>query len=224
MITLLHGDHAAASREELTRRTEEAKKQGKEIRRLDGKALDALTLTQAVESSSLFGGTVLVIIERFLTKDTKLAHIIKRSADSADIIIWEDKEVGKTLIAQIDANASVKLFKIPAVIWELLDSMKPANASRLLALLSQVLKRDAAELVFYHVASRVRSLIMIKDGVVPEKIKPWQAARLTSQTKSFTMDKLLAMHGRLLSIDISTKTGTSPFPLAQQLELFFVDI
>lgn len=224
MITLLHGDHIVASREELTLRIEEARYNGKEVRRFDGKTLDALTLTQAVESSSLFGGTVLVVIERFLSKDTKLAEIIKRSAGSTDSIIWEDKEIGKTLVGLLGAGIEVKLYKIPAVIWDLLDSIKPENASRLLALLSQVLKRDAAELVFYHVVNRVRSLIMIKDGVAPEAIKPWQAGRLTSQAKSFTMDRLLSMEKRLLDIDASIKTGTSPFPLAQQLELFVSDI
>ena len=71
---------------------------------------------------------------------------------------------------------------------------------------------------------RIRQLIMLRDGVTPEGLQGWQATRLTSQSKLFTIDKLLSMEKRLLEIDVSIKTGTSPFPLAQQLELFFIDL
>lgn len=224
MITLLHGDHIVSSRAELTRRIDEAKTQNKEVRRIDGKTVDALALIQAVESSSLFGGTVLVVIERFLTKDSKLIDIIKRSGDATDIILWEDKEIGKTLIGLLGIKASVKLFKIPPAIWELLDGIKPGNSRHLLVSLSHVLERDAAELTFSMIVRRVRQLIQLKDVVTPEGLQGWQAGRLTSQAKSFTMDKLLSMEKQLFDIDVSIKTGASPFPLAQQLELFFVDI
>ena len=53
MIVLLHGDHIVSSRVDLTRRIEEAKSHGKEIRQLDGNTIDAPGLTQALESSSL---------------------------------------------------------------------------------------------------------------------------------------------------------------------------
>lgn len=217
MITLLHGDNTTASREELIRRIEEAKKAGKEIRRLEGKSLDSLTITQAVESSSLFGGTVLVVIEKFLNKGAKLP------AADTDVILWEDKEIGKTLISQLGDKVEVKLFKIPPAIWQLLDGMKPGN-TQLLSLLPRVLERDAAELVFTMIVRRVRHLIQLRDSVTPEGLQGWQAGRLTSQAKSFTMDKLLSMEKQLLDIDVSIKTGVSPFPLAQQLELFFVDL
>ena len=93
-----------------------------------------------------------------------------------------------------------------------------------LELFHQALLIDAPERIFVMIVRRVRELIMVKDGVTPEGLQGWQAGRLTSQAKSFTMDKLLSMEKILLEIDISIKTGTSPFPLAQQLELFFIDL
>lgn len=231
MITLLHGDNIVASRAELLRRIEEAKSREKEIRPLDGKSLDALILTQAVESSSLFGGTVLVVIEGMLAKLGKkekqaslLTDIINRSGDTADMILWEEKKIGKTLVTLLGTKASVQLFKTPVVIFQLLDGLAPGNVPSLIDLFHQVLSLDAVERIFIMIVRRVRELIMIKDGVTPEGLQGWQAGRLTSQAKSFTMDKLLSMEKILLEIDISIKTGTSPFPLAQQLELFFIDL
>lgn len=224
MITLLHGNNIVASRSKLIERIDEARGQGKEIRQLDGKILDGPALTQAVESSSLFGGNVLVVIEGLLIKLGKkekfavqLIDILKRSESTIDIILWEDKEIGKTLIGLLGSKCSVELFKTPVVIFQLLDGMR-------LDLFHQALLIDAPERIFVMIVRRVRELIMVKDGVTPEGLQGWQAGRLTSQAKSFTMDKLLSMEKKLLEIDVSMKTGTSPFPLAQQLELFFIDL
>ncbi len=238
MIILLHGDHTVASRVKLMSLVEEAKKAGKDVRQLDGKTLDALALTQALESSSLFGGSVVVLIEGLLTKlgkkaglpagrekqATALTDILKRSSEPVDIILWEDKEIGKTLMGLLGAKVSAQLFKTPVVIWELLDGIRPGSGAVSIGRLQQALERDAAELIFTLFVRRIRHLIMLRDGVIPDGLQGWQAGRLTSQAKSFRMDRLLSMEKKLLEIDVSTKTGTSPFPLAQQLELFFVDL
>lgn len=231
MMTLLHGNNIVASRAKLIERIDEARRQGKEIRQLDGKILDGPVLTQAVESSSLFGGNVLVVIDGLLIKLGKkeklavqLIDILKRSEGAIDIILWEEKEIGKTLTALLGSKCSVELFKTPVVIFQFLDSIAPGRISELLGLFHQALELDAAELIFALLVRRVRQLIQLRDNVVPEGLQGWQAGRLTSQAKFFTMDRLLIMEKRLLEIDISIKTGTSPFPLAQQLELFFIDI
>ena len=231
MIILLHGDYIVSSRAKLMSLVDEAKKAGKEIRHLDGKTLDPLALTQAVESSSLFGGATLVVIEGLLSKLGKkerqagpLINISKSSGESTDVIFWEDKEIGKTLTGLLGTKVSVQLFKTPVVIWELLDGIRPGSAGTSVTRLQQALERDAAELIFSLLVRRVRQLIQLRDNVTPEGLQGWQAGRLTSQAKLFTMNRLLSMEKRLLDIDISIKTGTSPFSLAQQLELFFVDL
>lgn len=243
MIILLHGDHIVSSRAELSRHIEEAKKEGKEIRQLDGNVVDAPSLTQALESSSLFGGTsnvpaaydgggsVLVVIEGLLTKLGKkekqavqLTDIIKRSEETVDIVLWEGKEIGKLLTALLGSKSSLQLFKTPVVIFKFLDGIAPGRAPTLLSLLNESLVVDAVELLFTLLIRRVRQLIQLRDNVTPEGLVSWQAGRLTSQAKLFTMDKLLSMEKNLLDIDISIKTGTSPFPLAQQMELFIIDL
>lgn len=229
MITLLHGDNITASRDALTSLKLESK--DREIRELDGSGLDATSLTQSLESGGLFGTEILIVLENLLTKSGKkgkttdeLLDVLIRNEKNAKVILWEGKEITQTVIKRLGSHVDVRLFKTPKVIFQLLDGLRPHGGVALLPLLQQTLKTDAAELFFAMLVRRIRQLTMLRDGVIPEGLQGWQATRLTSQSKLFTIDKLLSMEKRLLEIDVSIKTGASPFPLAQQLELFFVDL
>lgn len=227
MITLLYGDNIEASRAEFTRMKTQSK--GKDIRELDGKHLDAATLTQALESSSLFGGEAVVCIENLFSGLGKKLTLVKELARKiseapVDVILWEEKEIGKTAIDNLGKNTAVRLFKTPVIIFKFLDSIKPSNASITLLLFHQLVSSDAPELIFSMMVRRIRQLIQLADNVTPEGLQNWQAASLTNQCRLFTMDKLLGMHKNLLDMEYSIKTGTSPFSLAQCIEQFIVSL
>jgi DNA polymerase III delta subunit len=226
MITLLHGNYSESSRKEFIRLKEEAKM--KDIRVLDGRTLDPASLTQAIESHSLFGGDTIIFIENLfgkLGRKTKLieslAAIINES--SADIILWEDKEAGITVLKNL-SHAKVTLFKIPSVIFQLLDGIAPGAISRALPVYTTLSETEAPELIFAMIARRVRQLIQVANGVTPENLAGWQASRLTRQAKLFTIDRLLTMYKHLLDMEFSIKNGSSPFTLAQLTEQFIIDV
>lgn len=228
MITILHGDYIEASRNELHRLREKAV--GKEVRVLDGRGADALSLTQITQSSSLFGTDTLVILERVfgkLGRQTKkieeFASIIL-NAQGVDCIIWEEKELGSSTVKLFGTQASVRLFKLPVLIFQLLDGVRPGNAAQLLSIYAKIKDQDAPELVHSLLVKRVRQLIQIADGIVPEGLAPWQQNRLTMQSKSFTMDQLLAMHALLHDSEARIKTGMSPFSMAEHIEQFFITL
>ena len=223
MITLLHGDDTATSRNELQRL-----KAGREIRQLDGRGLTDTMLTQALESDSLFGGDTLVVIENLFSKLGKkpkliatLAEIIKRSR--ADVIIWEDKEVGITITKNL-GNPSVRLFKIPISLFQFLDGIKPGNTKSVLTLFLKTLATHAPELIYTMLVRRIRQLIQVADGVTPEGLQSWQVSRLTSQSRSFTIDRLIELYRQLLNMEYSIKTGSSPFTMQQLLEQYLIDL
>ncbi|MCJ7826107.1 hypothetical protein MUP56_00630 [Patescibacteria group bacterium] len=228
MVTILHGDNIVASRNELNRLKGAAK--GKEIRDINGKNLDEASLRQAVESSSLFGDTLCIVIEQLFTnlgrkeKLIKLyASILMDASKQNEIILWESKELGKTAVSLFPANC-IKFFKLPAVIFQFLDALRPQNQKNLLTIFDGLVNTEAPELVLYMIESRVRQLIEVKDGVMPNKMSPWQQSRLTNQGKSFTMDKLLVMHQQLIDLEYSFKTGTAPFTLSQLITQFVLDL
>ncbi len=228
MITLLHGDNVEASRNELNLLKSQGK--DKEIRQLDGKHLDATGLTQALESSSLFGGETLVIIENlFGSLGKKTSHVKEfasriASCQGIDVILWEEKEVGKTGIDNLGKNATVRLFKTPVAIFKFLDALKPKNTKVLLSLYRQVEAVDAPELIFTMMVKRLRQLMMLADGVTPDGLQGWQTKGLTNQARLFTIEKLLSMEKQLLDMEYSFKTGSSPFPLRQLIEQFLIEV
>lgn len=227
MITLLHGDDVESSRKELNRLRSGAK--NKEIRFLDGRRLTDTALTQALESGSMFGGDTLVIIENLFGKLGKkqtlisqLAAIINRSAQR-DIILWEDKEVGSTVQKSLK-GATIQLFKTPIALFQFLDGIKPGNTKSVLTLFQKTLGTHAPELIYTMIVRRIRQLIQVADGVTPEGLQSWQVSRLTSQARSFTIKRLLALYRKLLDMEYSIKTGASPFTMQQLLEQYFIDL
>lgn len=228
MITLLHGDHIELSRNELNRL--KAAATGKEVRVLDGRTIDQANLTQALESHSLFGGDTVIFIESLFGKLGKkpklieaLAKILVASAGSADIILWEDKEVGATVLKNL-GKVDVHLFKLPTIIFKFLDGIAPHRTKTQLDLFHTVVVDSAPELILSMIVKRVRQLIQLHDGVTPVGLAGWQASRLTQQAKLFSMDKLITMHTELLSMEHSTKTGTTPFTLADLIEQFIISV
>ena len=74
------------------------------------------------------------------------------------------------------------------------------------------------------IVKRFRYLIQLSDGITPESVAPWQAARLTRQARFFTMEKLVSLYKRLATIEVAVKTGGSPFTLSQHIEQFIISL
>jgi hypothetical protein len=227
MITLIHGDNIEASRKEFNRLKESMK--GREIRTLDGKNLDDGMLIQAVESSSLFSGNTLVVIEYLfgkIGKQTKriaaYASILNNVQDT-DIILWEDKELGPSIVKQLKGITN-RLFAVPPQIFVFLDGIRPGNARILLPLYQSLITEEAPELVFAMLVKRIRFLIQLQDNQIPSGMSPWQINRLTTQSKSFTMEQLIALYTKLHNNEILLRTGNSPFTSSQHVELLIAGL
>ena len=229
MITLLHGDNVETSRAELLRLKKQT--QG-EVRQLHGPTLGETELIEALEAASLFGKEKLVVIENLLSglkrKPKNLELLVKRlTSRAADthIILWENREISETSLKPLGSKLNVKLFKVPPLIFQFLDSLRQGNPKMPLTLFEKILNsQQSPELIFALIVRRVRLLIIIKDNLRPPTLGEWQFARLTSQAKLFTMEKLLDMHARLLKLEYSFKSGVSPFTFAQLIEQFLIDI
>lgn len=230
MITLLHGDNIQASRNALVELKEKYK--GKEIRELNGRDVDETKLIQSLQSSSLFGGDTLVVIENLFTalggrKSKRLDGVLamlKDSGQKVDVIVWEGKEVGKTVITGLGASVKPQLFAIPTIIFKFLDGLRPNDTKGLLSLFSQAVALDAPELLHAMLVRRIRDLIMLADHVTPPGMQPWQIGRLTSQAKSFTIEQLVSLYKKLLDIEVGIKSGMSPFTMKESLEIWLTEV
>jgi DNA polymerase III delta subunit len=229
MIYLIHGDNTTASREEFHQL--KAKMAGKEIRDLSGKSVDLAALTQALESGSMFGGDTAVFIDNLfgsLGLKIKLceqyAEIIRNAGDSLDIVLWEEKEIGKTVQNGLGPKIINRMFKLPVLIFNFLDGIRPDNVQSLLMQYQKLKETAASELIFAMIIRRFRQLVMLRDNVMPEGLQEWQAARLTTQAEYFSMEQLTDLYQKLINIEYLIKSGLSPYNFDKQLELFLVDL
>lgn len=229
MITLLNGDNIEASRLELTSMVASGK--NKDIRTLDGKHLDENGLIQAMESNSLFGSTILVVIENLFTplgRKTKrireFTQILDNNAQTIDCICWEPKELSKETLACFKSKIVNKVFAIPKTIFIFLDGLKAGNAKALLVSIDELFATNPPELVWNMMITRMRQLIQIQSGVTPAKLQPWQTSRLTNQSRSFTMDKLVKSYKNMLEMEYALKTGFSPFTMAEMIKQWIIEL
>lgn len=229
MLTIIHGDDTDASYKELSRVRESFHE--KEVRELDGKGLTPTDLIEALQSSSLFGKDVSIVIVRLLATVNKkslvydeLITIINQSVDNSDIILYETKELDKTTLSKFGKDATVRAFMVPRIIFEFLDGLHKGNIQLSLSKLQTIVSHEPVEIVFFMIVKRFRYLIQLSDGITPEGVAPWQAARLTRQARFFTMEKLVSLYKKLAGIEVAVKTGGSPFTLTQHIEQFIISL
>lgn len=223
-MLIIHGDNQVDSRKYLISQINQAKTKEKEVIRFEGKGLELASLRQALEERSLLNKKKLVILENFFKTPPKPILDYLSESKPKNLIIWESGGITQSKINQLQAKA--KLFKLPPIIFNFLDSFLPGNSRRSLGLLKQAAAQSSAESVFYMLARQVRFLIIAnqldKEGL--SGLHPFQQQKIASQAKKFKLSQLLTFHRNLLYIDWQQKTGQAPMNLAAQLDLLVASL
>ncbi len=225
MIFFIHGENQVASRNFLNEHISLAKEKNKEIIRLDGLKVELSEVKQNLETNSLFGQEKLIIIENLFTapkskRQTEISFYFKNFDLDVDLIFWEKKECGKRITNKLPDSCQIKVFKIPAIIFKFLDSIKPKNNKLMLSLFHQCLKNQPAEMVFYMLARQLRILLLANDlGEEGLSGPSWMKSRFIRQAENFKLEELKKIYKKLLEIDINIKTGRTPMSLSWQLDL-----
>lgn len=220
-----------------------------EIIRLDGAKLTETELIQALEAQSMFTLSELVLssvegAEGF--SDNRIIHIdgllsrrplkekellIARITSSFslqpltfNLLLWEGKQLAPTVLKPFQKLKDCKIleFKLSKTLFAFLDSLAPKNAEKMTGLLASTLKTEPAELVMFMLVRRVTELLLAtsKDSHTLDGVRsPWQRSQLEHQAKNWTEKQLLSFHKKLLEIDESTKTGSTPADLSAHLDI-----
>ena len=132
MITVIHGDDIATSRNNLISERLGAKNPVT----FDGEKFTISDLMQSIEGGSLFNEEKEIFIENlFSSKKTNpnfraILEYINKITNDAKIIIWEKTELSKTDISAFN-KASVRLFKIPQKMFLFVDSIRPDSLNNI---------------------------------------------------------------------------------------------
>jgi len=216
-MTIIHGDNQTASRQFFITLKDQAKNTHQQIVDLSGESIGLNDLVIASQSTSLLEDKNSVFIEGFFSRrpsnDKKAITAYLVSHPDAEITLWDGKDVTSQL-KNFPPPASKK-FDLPKKLWQFLDTLS-------LNVFRQTLTTTEPEMLLALLASRLRQLIIVKDGVTPIGQASWQVGKLKSQAAKFSLSQLYAMHSDLLDLDYKQKTSFSASDLSGALELWLV--
>ena len=231
MITIIHGDSINESREYFLKK----KTEFQNLVSLDGQNISEGDLINFFSGGNLFFEEKNLAIENLLSKNKLgknldgLIAILNEHERKSNIIIWEEKEVSQKNLNLLP-KASIQIFKIPKLIFNFLDNVKPGNGKNLIVIFHKLLENTPVEIILHMMVRQLRLLIAVsssdKSDTIEElqKIAPWQKGKLERQAVFFNRDKLINLYHKLYNIDLSGKTGTLSTPLAHAIDFLLVDI
>lgn len=228
MITVIHGDDTVKSREYYT--TIREKHPEKII--LDGASLTITDFLQATSNAGLFGDQKAIFIEELLSKrksskelDALVTTIIH---SQSPIVLWESKELTPKQLTPFNKE-TIKVFKIPTVVFAFVDSLQPNNGTKMISLFHELLRHEDAAFALFMLQRQIRILLGILSDTGEtigeiKRIAPWQKTKLQKQAKAFSQQQLLDIHALLYDLEVKQKTGGLSTPLNQSIDFLLLSL
>ncbi|MCL6096388.1 MAG: hypothetical protein M1444_01745 [Patescibacteria group bacterium] len=229
MITIIHGDDLASSRNYYLSELQKSK----HPLILAGEKLTLSDLMQSLEGGSLFNEEKEIFIENLFSSKKanpgfkEIVAYVESQDAKANIFFWESSELSKTELEAFRKSVA-KLFKIPQNMFGFLDNIRPGNTGSIKQF-HELLSQTAEELIFFMIIRQFRLLLAVSDlngSQIDEakRLAPWQMSKLKAQAKLFGQEKLLTIYKRLGEIDSDSKSGKSATTLAQTIDFFLADL
>lgn len=213
----MHGDHISASYARLLRFIEVAKGRKWRISFLDA----AENIEEKLTNTSLFGGENFYVLrglanlgKNFFKKNSK-----RLQQAPGNLVVYHEDFISRDLLSLLPKDTKIEEFKLPASIFQFLDSFYPGNSKRTLILLREVLKNEPSEFVFALLARQVRDLYWAKSGgSIP--YPSWRVQKLKNQAAKFSQGAIEEIIKSLSEVDIKVKTSQAE--LTSSLDLLIV--
>jgi DNA polymerase III delta subunit len=233
MITIIHGDDIAASRNYFL----ELRQKQKDNISFDASTITITDLVQNIEGSGLFNDSKTIFIEDLLTKTKKtdkntkeILNFIAKNSQESNFILWESKEISKRDLF-VFKNAIVRIFKLPKNIFLFLDNLRPNNSKNLLNLFHQAIDGGIKEeLILFMLQRQFRILLALSETNQNQPIEelarlaPWQMGKLERQMQSFDKSKLKYIYKKLFEIETGQKTGSLSLSLSQTIDFLLLEM
>src|SRR3989344_4394737 len=201
MIAIIHGDSTDESREYFLK----IKTTFQNLLCLEGQNSTEEDLINFFSGGNLFFEEKNLAIENLLSKNKLgknldgLIAILNEHERKSNIIIWEEKEVRQKNL-NLFPKAQIQIFKIPKLIFNFLDNIKPGNGKNLIVIFNKLLDSTPVEIILYMMVRHLRLLITTastdKLNTIDEfnKIAPWQEGKLERQAAFFDPNELINLY------------------------------
>lgn len=225
MLIVVAGEDAAASREklrELTKSYEDAQYQVTHI--------PLNSIEEVWKNSSgvvdLFGRKAAYTVDDLSSKykgreKTLFKETVKQLAsdDSIVLIDWENGKSAYDLSSLKRIASSFQESKPKKSIFQVLDLCIPTRLPEFLSALKLVSLTQDSVFIYVLLWKHVRKLVQAKHNIFESSLAPWQKNSLVAQSNKWDKDSLESYYENLTKIDISIKTGTTPYTWLQSIEL-----
>lgn len=220
-IYIFHGDDQATSRKHLHTLTAKLKSEDILVSIIDAKSITPAELEIAVATNNLFQKEALVVESLFSrpkSKDQKTClEYLANYSGQKDLLLWDKKELTKTQL-KLFPKASIKLAKVPVLIWKLIDLFTPNSPENFLSLLHETARESDEGFIFIMLARRASDLIIAKSGDT-NKLSPWTRSRIISQATAWDEAVLIKIHHALTNHDQALKSGNTKLSYLEALDM-----
>lgn len=218
-IIILHGDDSIKSRERLKKFTDIAKERGWEVTYLDE---SEQTFQEVLSVSSLFGKDRFFIVRDIKKMGKRELEWLKRNYKnlSGNLIIFNEGYINVSILKNLPIDTKIEEYKLPVLLWNFLDSLKPGSSTRLISTLHKIVENKPIEFIFSLISRQIRDLYWVKRDPVSTGFPFWKINKLKSQTQYFSLEKLKTLIDSLSIIDYKVKTSKTN--LLEELDLLII--
>lgn len=221
MITVICGEDIVSSRNYFSKLQGDLRTKDFEITSLKSDEIFEIRKWLG-DSMSLFSQKRAFFIEHLdkkIKKDSKkIVEEIAALGKDKDIEIYDWEELaGRQL--KLAKYAKIKEFKPDIGIFKLLDNLHPHNKVTFITQFQKLSADTDPGFIFHMLTRHIRNLILAKMEIMPPKMQSWQFYKLQSLTKWWKLENLVNFYEALGKIEISQKTGKSPYSLSESLDI-----
>lgn len=223
MLFIICGEDNVSSRDYFLQLQQEYKEKGSDLTRVVPTELGAV-LVGSSAGPNLFGQQQIFVTENLnktisRKKGDKALELLDRISKDKDLVLldWEDG-VGQREL-KIATFGKVKEFRPSANIFKFLDSCYPSNLQSFISLLQSICTPQNEMFIYIMLRRHLRNLLLVSAKANIPSIQAWQAKKLQQQAKYWQPEALVSFYDRLISLDISLKTGKNAYSLRGSLEL-----
>ena len=204
---ILHGDYFIKSYERLEKFVSTAKSRDWEI--IKWSFNEGGSLTEQLSQSSIFSKERLFVINEVEKIKKKEFEWIRKNILKlpGTLVILNDGYIPAHILKELPKADKTEEFKLPKILFTMLESIYPGNVKRVLTLFHQTIENNPPEFVFALIARLFRDLYWVKTDPNSIPYPSWRVGKLKSQSVKFKEETIKEIINRLAKLDIEVKTS-----------------
>lgn len=174
--------------------------------------LSAISLNELIERlqlTDMFNQTVFVFENFSLISKDFWVSLFQNLNDTSAIFNAIGKSTGR-IPSEYKKQLKIFSFDTRTEIFDLLNTIDPGKIRNLVTQLEKNLETVPEPVIMTMIQNRIRDLIIIKSSPDSFSGLAWQKFQLQKQAENFSLNNLIKLYRRLLSLEIREKTSANP--------------